>query len=106
MSTTHKGRIWAVSMEPGSRQVPQSVPAKLKGTEAWRIHKMKEVSGPDDIVAPQSMAERAESALVERLRMEKEELQAKLDALSAAKEEPAARKPGRPKAADTQTQTA
>lgn len=38
--------IWAISMEPGSSQVPKRVSKNLVGTSAWNIHKMKQVPSP------------------------------------------------------------
>ncbi len=79
-------KIWAVSMAPGASQVPVHVLRKHIGSSAWIIHKMKEVGDPTADPKPHEHMGRptkAEQVTIDRLEKEKQELQAKFDALQA-----------------------
>lgn len=105
MSKQQTGKIWAVSMAPGSRMTPVHVSRSIVGTDAWKIHKMKEIADPTADPTPLRSAgpTKAEAATIARLEKERDELLAKLAAANAAAEpqkEPKEKKPA------TQPQTA
>ncbi len=80
-------KIWAVSMAPGARQVPVHVQRKLMKSPAWRIHKMREVGDPtmdpQPFKSPMGPPTKAERAKIAQLQAERDELQAKFDAMAA-----------------------
>lgn len=105
MSKQQTGKIWAVSMAPGSRMTPVHVSRSIVGTAAWKIHKMKEIADPTADPMPKRAEgpTKAEAATIARLEKERDELLAKLKAANAAAEpqnEPREKKPA------TQPQTA
>ena len=88
MSKQQTGKIWAVSMAPGSRMTPVHVSRSIVGTDAWKIHKMKEIADPTADPMPLRSAgpTKAEAATIARLEKERDELLAKLAAANAAAE--------------------
>lgn len=90
MKENPNDKIWAVSMAPKSLQTPVHVLRKLKGTAAWKIHQMKEVGDPsvDPIPSrgPVGAPTKQERAKIIELQKERDELQAKFDALMAEAE--------------------
>lgn len=80
-------KIWAVSMAPRSLQTPVHVNRKVKDTDAWRIHQMKEIGDPALEPVPLRSAMGAptkqERAKMIELQKERDELQAKFDAMAA-----------------------
>lgn len=105
MSKQQTGKIWAVSMAPGSRMTPVHVSRSIVGTDAWKIHKMKEIADPTADPTPLRSAgpTKAEAATIARLEKERDELLAKLAAANAAAETPKETKEKKPA---TQPQTA
>lgn len=105
MSKQQTGKIWAVSMAPGSRMTPVHVSRSIVGTDAWKIHKMKEIADPTAGPMPLRSAgpTKAEAATIARLEKERDELLAKLAAANAAAETPKETKEKKPA---TQPQTA
>lgn len=91
MKENPNDKIWAVSMAPKSLQTPVHVRRKLKGTAAWRIHMMKEIGDPAadpyPAKAPLGAPTKAERAKILQLEKERDELQAKFDALAAQLQE-------------------
>ncbi len=88
MSKQQTGKIWAVSMAPGSRMTPVHVSRSIVGTAAWKIHKMKEIADPTADPMPLRSAgpTKAEAATIARLEKERDDLLAKLAAANAAAE--------------------
>lgn len=80
-------KVWAVSMTPGAKQVPVHVQRKLMKSPAWRIHKMREVGDPNAEPVPYKATAgaptKAERAKIAQLQAERDELQAKVDAMAA-----------------------
>lgn len=92
-------------MAPGSRMTPVHVSRSIVGTDAWKIHKMKEIADPTADPTPLRSAgpTKAEAATIARLEKERDELLAKLAAANAAAETPKEPKEKKPA---TQPQTA
>lgn len=107
MSKQQTGKIWAVSMAPGSRMTPVHVSRSIVGTAAWKIHKMKEIADPTADPMPKRAEgpTKAEAVTIARLEKERDDLLAKLAAANAAAETWKAAKEKEKKPA-TQPQTA
>lgn len=88
MSKQQTGKIWAVSMAPGSRMTPVHVSRSIVGTAAWKIHKMKEIADPTADPMPKRAEgpTKAEAVTIARLEKERDDLLAKLAAANAAAE--------------------
>jgi hypothetical protein len=82
MSTQPNEKIWAVSMAPGSKQVPVHVSKRLKGKAGWKVQQMKEVGDPEPYKTV-GRPTKAESAKIARLEEEKAALMAQIAELTA-----------------------
>lgn len=104
--SSNNEKVWAVSTEPGSRQIPAHVSKRLVGTPGWKVQKMKVIADPHAEPVPfNAPSPSLEREAVKRLEREKAELQAKLDELMAGTAQPERGKPGRKPKATIEEQT-